>query len=98
MAEIGDMIDAGAVAISDDAFPVQSADLMRRVMEYSRMFDVPVLTHCEDKSLTQDAVMNEGVSATILGLRPWPRQAEEIMVLRNILLAELTAADFTSNT
>lgn len=90
MAEIGDMIEAGAVAISDDAFPVQSADLMRRVMEYSRMFDVPVLTHCEDKSMTQDAVMNEGINATILGLRPWPRQAEEIMVWRNILLAELT--------
>ncbi|NLN76174.1 MAG: dihydroorotase [Armatimonadetes bacterium] len=90
MAEIGDMVDAGAVAISDDAFPVQNADLMRRVMEYSRMFDVPVLTHCEDTSLTLDAVMNEGVNATILGLRPWPRQAESIMVIRNILLSELT--------
>lgn len=90
MAEIGDMIDAGAVAISDDAFPVQSADLMRRVMEYTGMFDVPILVHCEDKSLTQDAVMNEGVNATILGLRPWPRQAEEVMVQRNILLAEMT--------
>ncbi len=90
MAEIGDMIDAGAVAISDDAFPVQSADLLRRVMEYCRMFDVPVLTHCEDKSLTLDSVMNEGLNSTILGLRPWPRQAEEIMVLRNILLAELS--------
>lgn len=91
MAEIGDMIEAGAVAISDDAFPVQSADLMRRVMEYSRMFDVPILTHCEDKSLTLDAVMNEGVNATILGLRPWPRQAETLMVIRNIMLAEMTA-------
>jgi len=90
MAEIGDMIDAGAVAISDDAFPVQSADLLRRVMEYCRMFDVPVLTHCEDKTLTLDSVMNEGLNSTILGLRPWPRQAEEIMVLRNIALAELT--------
>lgn len=90
MAEIGDMIDAGAVAISDDAFPVQSADLMRRVMEYSRMFDVPVLTHCEDKTLTQDSVMNEGITATILGLRPWPRQAETLMVIRNIMLAEMT--------
>ena len=89
MAEIGDMIDAGAVAISDDAFPVQSADLLRRVMEYCRMFDVPVLTHCEDKTLTLDSVMNEGLNSTILGLRPWPRQAEDIMVLRNILLAEL---------
>jgi len=90
MAEIGDMLAAGATAISDDAFPIQSADLMRRVMEYCRMFDVPVLTHCEDKTMTQDAVMNEGVTATILGLRPWPRQAEEIMVWRNILLSQLT--------
>lgn len=90
MAEIGDMIEAGAVAVSDDAFPVQSADLMRRVMEYSRMFDVPFLAHCEDKSMTQDSVMNEGITCTMLGLRPWPRQAEEIMVWRNILLAELS--------
>jgi dihydroorotase len=89
MAEIGDMIDAGAVAISDDAFPLQSADLMRRVMEYARMFGIPVLAHCEDKSMTADAVMNEGITATMLGLRPWPRQAEEIMIWRNILLAEL---------
>ncbi len=90
MAEIGDMLDAGAVAISDDAFPVQSADLMRRVMEYSRMFNVPFLAHCEDKTLTQDAVMNEGINSTILGLRPWPRQAETLMVVRNITLSELT--------
>lgn len=90
MSEIGDMIAAGASAISDDAFPIQSADLMRRVMEYSKMFDVPVLTHCEDKSMTEDGVMNEGITCTILGLRPWPRQAEEIMIWRNILLAQLT--------
>ncbi len=90
MAEIGDMVEAGAVAISDDAYPVQNTDLMRRVMEYSLMFNVPVLAHCEDTSLTRDAVMNEGINSTILGLRPWPRQAETIMVLRNILLSELT--------
>lgn len=90
MAEIGDMIEAGAVAISDDAFPVQSADLMRRVMEYTEMFDKPILTHCEDKTLTLDSVMNEGLNATVLGLRPWPKQAEEIMVWRNILLSQLT--------
>jgi dihydroorotase len=89
MAEIGDMVDAGAVAISDDAFPLQSADLMRRVMEYARMFSTPVLAHCEDKSMTRDGVMNEGLTCTILGLRPWPRQAEEIIVWRNILLADL---------
>ncbi|MCX8052603.1 MAG: dihydroorotase [Armatimonadetes bacterium] len=90
MAEIGDMVEAGAVAISDDAFPLQSADLMRRVMEYAKMFNIPVLAHCEDKSMTRDAVMNEGVTCTVLGLRPWPRQAEEIMIWRNILLADLT--------
>ncbi len=90
MAEIGDMIQAGAVAVSDDAYPLQNADLMRRVMEYCRMFDVPVLAHCEDKTLTKDGVMNEGIVGTMLGLRPWPRQAEEVMIWRNILLAELT--------
>ena len=89
MAEIGDMLDAGAVAISDDAFPIQSADLMRRVLEYCRMFDVPFLAHCEDKTMTRDGVMNEGITCTILGLKPWPRQAEEIMIWRNIFLAEL---------
>jgi len=89
MAEIGDMVEAGAVAISDDAFPLQSADLMRRVMEYGTMFDIPILAHCEDKSMTRDAVMNEGLTCTILGLRPWPRQAEEIMIWRNIMLADL---------
>ena len=91
IAEIGDMVEAGAVAICDDAFPVQSADLMRRVMEYARMFEVPVLTHCEDTAMTLDGVMNEGVTSTMLGLQPWPRQAEEIMIWRNILLADLTA-------
>jgi len=89
MAEIGDMVEAGAVAVSDDGFPVQSADLMRRVMEYAGMFDIPVLAHCEDQSMTRDGVMNEGITSTILGLRPWPRQAEEIMIWRNILLADL---------
>ncbi len=90
MAEIGDIVAGGAVAISDDAFPVQSSDLMRRIMEYTAMFDVPILTHCEDKSMTADGIMNEGITSTILGLRPWPRQAEDIMVCRNILLSDLT--------
>jgi dihydroorotase len=89
MAELGDMVEAGAVAISDDAFPIQSADLMRRVMEYAAMLDIPVLAHCEDKSMTHDGLSNEGLTSTILGLRPWPRQAEEIMFWRNIMLADL---------
>ncbi|MCE5322285.1 dihydroorotase [bacterium] len=89
MAELGEMIDAGAVAISDDGFPVQSADLMRRIMEYAAMLGVPFLAHCEDKSMTSDGIMNEGIMGTILGLRPWPRQAEEIMIWRNIMIADL---------
>ncbi|MCL5103509.1 MAG: dihydroorotase [Armatimonadetes bacterium] len=89
MAEIADMVDAGAVAISDDAYPVQSADLMRRIMEYCRMIDVPVVAHCEEKSMTRGGVMNEGITCTMLGVRPWPRQAEEIIIWRNILLADL---------
>ncbi|MFQ3549119.1 MAG: dihydroorotase [Armatimonadota bacterium] len=90
MAEIGDMISSGACAISDDAFPIQNADLMRMIMQYSKMFDKPVLVHSEDKSMTASAVMNEGTNCTILGLKPWPRQAEEIMIWRNILLSQLT--------
>ncbi|MGC8863116.1 MAG: dihydroorotase [Armatimonadota bacterium] len=89
MAEIGDMVASGAVAISDDASPIQSADLMRRVMEYGKMFNIPILAHSEDRSMTRDGVMNEGITSTILGLRPWPRQAEEIIIWRNILLADL---------
>lgn len=89
MAELGDMVAAGAAALSDDAFPVQSADLMRRIMEYTRMLDVPLLTHCEDKTLAADGVMNEGIVSTIVGLRGIPAAAEVTHVWRNILLAEL---------
>lgn len=90
LADIGDMVEAGAVAVSDDAFPVQNTDLMRLVMQYTKMFDVPIMAHCEDKSLTKDAIANEGILSTMLGLKAWPRQAEELMIIRNIMLAELT--------
>jgi len=89
MAELADIVAAGAVALSDDAFPVQNADLMRRIMEYTRMLDVPVLTHCEDKTLSADGVMNEGIVSTMVGLRGIPAAAEVVHVWRNILLAEL---------
>lgn len=89
MAELGDMADAGAVAVSDDGYPIQNALIMRRVMEYSAMLNLPVLLHCEDKTLTTDAVMNEGITATVLGLRGMPAAAEMSMIERNILLAEL---------
>lgn len=88
MAELGEMVAAGAVALSDDAFPVQSADMMRRIMEYTRMLDVPILTHCEDKTLSADGVMNEGIVSTMIGLRGIPASSEVIHVWRNILLAE----------
>jgi len=90
MAELGDMAEAGASAVSDDGYPIQNSLVMRRVMEYASMLGLPVLTHCEDKSLTADAVMNEGIASTVAGLRGMPAAAEVSMVYRNILLAELT--------
>ena len=89
MAEIGDMIEGGAVAFSDDAFPIQNSGLVRRVMDYCAMFDVPVILHCEDMSLSDEGLMNEGLTATILGLNGIPAEAEEIAVARNIMLARL---------
>jgi dihydroorotase len=90
MAELGDMADAGACAISDDAFPIQNSLIMRRVMEYAAMLGLPALVHCEDKTLVADGVMNEGICSTVLGLRGMPAAAEVSMVERNILLGELT--------
>ncbi|MDH7482451.1 MAG: dihydroorotase [Armatimonadota bacterium] len=90
MAEIGDMLEGGAVAFSDDAFPLQNSGLMRRVMDYCAMLNTPVITHCEDLSLSDEGLMNEGITSTILGLKGIPSEAEEIMVARNIMLARLT--------
>lgn len=92
LAEIGDMSLTGAVAISDDGQPVANAQLMRLAMDYAKMFDLPVLSHCEDRDLVADGVMNEGYYSTIYGLRGITRMAEEVMVARDILLAELTGA------
>jgi len=89
MAEIGDMIEGGAVAFSDDAFPIANSGLMRRVMDYCAMFDVPVILHCEDESLSDEGLMNEGLISTILGLKGIPDEAEEIAVARNLMLARL---------
>lgn len=90
MSEIADAKDAGAIAATDDAFPLQSAELTRRVMEYCRTFDLPLLTHCEDKSLTKGGVMNEGLTSTLMGLNGMPKAAEDLQVARNIELAEMT--------
>ena len=90
LAEFGSMISAGAVAVSDDGQPVVSSHLMRTALEYARTFDVPVANHCEEPTLAEGGVMHEGMVSTRLGLRGIPAAAEEIMVARDILLAELT--------
>jgi dihydroorotase len=92
LAEIGGMVKAGAVALTDDGNSVPDAQLLRRALEYATMFDVTVIEHAEDKSLMADGVMNEGALATRLGHRGIPRQAESIAAARNIALAGLTGA------
>ena len=89
LAPIGSLTKAGVVAIADDGNCVQNNELMRRAVQYAKMFEMPVLDHCQDKNLSADGVMHEGYWSTILGLRGWPSAAEEIMVARNVLLAEL---------
>ena len=90
LAELGAMRAAGAVAFTDDGHPVMSAALMRRALDYARLFDVPVMAHEEDLQLAAHGVVNEGPVATRLGLRGSPAQAEEILVLRDLALCELT--------
>lgn len=90
LAEIGDMKNAGAVAISDDGRPVMSASLMKKAMLYASGFDMPVISHCEDLDLAEGGSMNEGFNSTCLGLRGIPRAAEESMVSRELILAEYT--------
>ncbi len=92
LAPIGSLKRAGVVAITDDGRCVQQHELMRRACEYARMFDLPVLDHCQDYSLVNDGVMHEGYWSTVLGLQGWPSAGEEMIVARNILLAELTGA------
>ena len=92
LAEIGDLRRAGCVAISDDGKPVMNSLVMRRAMEYARAFDVPVVDHCEDLHLSEGGCMNEGLVSTELGLPGIPSAAEDVMVARNVSLAELTGA------
>jgi len=92
LAEISDMVNAGCVAISDDGKGVMDAEVMRRGLEYTKAFDIPVIAHCEDANLSSGGVMNEGFASTTLGLRGIPKAAEEVMVVRDIALAELTGA------
>jgi dihydroorotase len=92
LAEIGDLRRAGCVAISDDGQPVMNSLVMRRAMEYALAFDLPVIDHCEDLHLSEGGCMNEGLVSTQLGLQGIPSAAEDVMVARNLSLAELTGA------
>ncbi len=90
LAEIGDMVKSGVVAISDDGHPVASGHLMRMALEYARIFDIPVIDHCEERSLSEGGVMHEGYYSTVLGLKGAPSASEEIHVARDLILAEMT--------
>jgi dihydroorotase len=92
LAEIGEMVEAGIVGISDDGQGVMNGQLMRRAMEYSLPFGIPVIEHCEDQFLAAHGVMNEGYYSTVLGLKGISRLAEDAMAARDIQLAELTGA------
>jgi dihydroorotase len=92
ISEMGELISAGAVTFTDDGMPVMSSILMRRALEYSRMFDVPIMTHSEDLNLTDDGIMNEGRNSTLLGLKGIPKASEEVMIARDVILTRLTGA------
>ncbi|MFZ0748535.1 MAG: dihydroorotase, partial [Pyrinomonadaceae bacterium] len=92
LAEMGEMKDAGIVAVSDDGRSVPTSAMMRRAMEYARGFDLPIIDHCEDKSLARGGVMHEGHWSLVLGLRGVPATAEEVDALRDCALAELSGA------
>lgn len=90
LAEFGEMVEAGAVAVSDDGKPVVSAQMMRTALEYAQTFNIPVIDHCEDPTLAEGGAMNEGKISAMLGLKGIPDEAEEIMAIRDILLARRT--------
>lgn len=92
LAPTGQLKKAGIVAVTDDGKCVQSNEIMRRAVEYAHMFGLPIMDHCQDSSLTKGAVMNEGEWSLKLGLRGWPKAAEDIIVSRNVILARLTGA------
>jgi dihydroorotase len=92
LAPIGSLFKAGVVAITDDGHCVQNNEVMRRALDYARMFDLLTLDHCQDYNLSAGGVMHEGHWSTVLGLPGWPRIAEDMIVARNILLSELTGA------
>jgi dihydroorotase len=94
LAEMGELREAGCVAVSDDGHPVMNADLMRRAMEYARTFGLPIVQHCEDLTLSAGGAMNEGVVSTRAGIRAQPSAAESTMVARDLELCALTGARY----
>lgn len=90
LALLGEMYEAGVVAFSDDGEPVSTSKIMKYALEYSSMFDLPVIEHCEDKSLTENGVMNESINSTKFGLPPHPSLAEVIIALRDIAILKYT--------
>jgi dihydroorotase len=94
LAAIGSMKAAGAVAISDDGRPVMNSRVMRRAMEFAKSYDLPVIDHCEDLNLSAGGDMHEGAKSVRLGLRGIPAAAEDVMVARDLVLAQLTGARY----
>ena len=94
LSAIGGMKDAGAVAISDDGLPVMNARVMRRAMEFARSYDLPIIQHCEDLNLSAGGDMHEGAASVRWGLRGIPAAAEDVMVARDLVLAQLTGARY----
>ena len=92
LAQIGEMYEAGCVGVSDDGMPVMNSKVMRHAMEYVKAFGIPVISHAEDKNLSGNGVMNEGEVSTLLGLEGIPCASEDVMVSRDINVAELTGA------
>ncbi|MBN1872427.1 MAG: dihydroorotase [Candidatus Omnitrophica bacterium] len=92
LSEVGELRHAGCVAVSDDGHSVKDSSLLRRAMEYSLMFDIPIISHCEDVGLSQEGVMHEGYVSTVLGMKGIPSASESIIVARDLQLAEFTGA------
>ena len=90
LTEMGDIIHAGGVAFSDDGYPVRTAAILRRALEYVKMFGKPIIDHCEDLTLSGNGVMNEGLVSTVLGMKGIPPISEEIAIARDLLVAEYT--------
>lgn len=92
LSEIGELKFAGAVALSDDGRPVNSSSLMKKAMQYASMFDITIISHCEDLDLVDEGLMNEGYTSSVMGLKGNPAPAEEVMIARDLILAEYTKA------